>query len=124
MKRKTIIIIAAIVAVVLLLGLSGGGDSGEQSQGEQESPAPQEHGFGGFEGVYKSKDGKTGLWIDAYGYGVLLEGNFVTEGYLVKVKNDDLSFKLDDVLITFNSNKDTVAFGGFGGTVLYRDADL
>ena len=48
MKRKTIIIIAAIVAVVLLLGLSGGGYSGEQSQGEQESPAPQEHGFGGF----------------------------------------------------------------------------
>lgn len=119
MKRKTIIIICVIVVVVLLLGLSGGGGSNDPPV--EEKPVESDYGFDGFAGVYKSKDGSAGLWVDDWGYGILLNGDSLSEGHLVPVSGDDLSFKVGGALVTFNAKKDLVAFGGFGGTVLYRD---
>lgn len=123
MKRKTIVIICAIIAVVFLFGLAGNSDSGSQPQ-EEEKPVEKEYGFYGFEGVYKSKHGDSSLWVDAYGYGILLDDGAIFEGTLVPVGSDGLSFKVGGVLITFNADKNLVAFGGFGGTVLHRDANF
>lgn len=120
MRRKTIIIICVVIVAVLLLGMIGGSGTTNDSPVE-EKPVESEYGFNGFAGAYNSKDGGAGLWVDDWGYGVLLDGENIFEGYLVPVEGDNLSFKVGGVLITFNAKKDLVAFGGFGGTILYRD---
>lgn len=116
-------VICILFCVILTAGCVSVGDSGSQTQ-VVEKPVAKEYGFGGFEGVFKSKDESAGLWVDASGYGILLDGYSIAEGNLVPVSGDALSFKIDGVLITFNAQKDLVAFGGLGGTVLHRDTDF
>lgn len=115
-------VICILFCVILTAGCVSVGDSGSQTP-VVEKPVAKEYGFGGFEGVFKSKDESAGLWVDASGYGILLDDDsIVAEGELVPVSAD--SFKIDGVLITFNAQKDLVAFGGLGGTVLHRDTDF
>lgn len=125
MKRKTkIILICVIVLGIIIFGFGSSGDDSETKKLVDDVPTETESGFDGFEGKFVSNDGNSALWIDASGYGVLLVGNQMIEGRLVPVSYDELSFKLDDIVITFNAKKDLVAFGGFGNSVLHRDTNF